>query len=250
MRHRSAGRDDAWRRRARRRRRAVGPIFAASQSVMAGVVHGKAVAVLGDRHDIARAGVDKEIEPGIGIEVLGAKHGDEVLVAEFRLRAVGFNVVPEGGGAFHIHVARIPLVSECRNRIDAPVDEDAELGVAKPIGNAIGGERIPVGAKRTGAQTGVDARELSLLGVRCRRLSKSNGKKRWKERQKKSATEMLAGFAACHANQTSRPAVCLGIAFLPRAAVSRGSCCLLCLAGSPGGACGFALRLWVAGWPL
>ncbi len=94
--------------------------------------------------------------------MLRAKHGNEVLVAEFRLRAVGRDVMLERGSALHIHVARVPLVSECRNRIHAPVDEDAELGVAKPLGDAIGGERIPVGAERAVTCGGVEAGNLCL----------------------------------------------------------------------------------------
>ncbi len=122
------------------------------------VVHGEAVAMLGYRNYIARAGLREEIEPRIGVEMLRAKHGDEVLIAEFRLRPVGCDVVFERGSALHIHVARVPFVSECRNGIHAPVDEDAELGVAKPVGYAIAGERIPIGAERAGARGRVDAR--------------------------------------------------------------------------------------------
>ena len=59
-----------------------GPIRAAFHGVDIGVVHGEAVAVLGDRNNVARAGLDKEIDPRIGIEVLRAEQGDEVLVAK------------------------------------------------------------------------------------------------------------------------------------------------------------------------
>ena len=32
-----------------------------------------------------------------------------------------------------VHIARVPLVAECGDGIDAPVEVDAELGVAKPV---------------------------------------------------------------------------------------------------------------------
>jgi hypothetical protein len=109
------------------------------------VVHGEAVAVFGDGDDVASSGAGEEIDPLVGVEVLGLEHGDEVLVAEGGLRAVGGDVVLEGGVAGNIHVAGVPLVCECRNRVDAPVEEDSELCVLKPGGGAIGGERVPVG---------------------------------------------------------------------------------------------------------
>ena len=45
--------------------------------------------------------------------------------------------------------ARIPFVAEGRNRVDAPVDEDAELGVLIPGGHLVALERVPVGAERS-----------------------------------------------------------------------------------------------------
>jgi len=112
-----------------------------------GVVHGEAVAVLADGDDIARAGLGEEVDPGVGVEFFGFEHGDEVFVAKFCLRAVGGDVVLEGGVAGDVHVARVPLISECRNGVDAPVEEDAELGVAEPVGGSVLGEGVPVGVE-------------------------------------------------------------------------------------------------------
>src|SRR5215469_8616127 len=86
----------------------------------------------GRGHDVACAGFDEQIEPCIGIEVLRAEKRDEVLVAELCEWAVGCDLMLVRWIAWDIHVAGIPFVSECRNRIDAPVQEDAELGIAKP----------------------------------------------------------------------------------------------------------------------
>jgi hypothetical protein len=44
-----------------------------------------------------------------------------------------------------IHVAGVPLISECRNGVHAPVEEDAKLGVAKPVRCTVLRERVPCG---------------------------------------------------------------------------------------------------------
>ena len=69
--------------------------------------------------------------------MLGLEHGNEILVAEFVLRTVGGDVVPVLFRIFPIHVARIPLVAERGNGIDAPVNEDSELSVFVPIGGLV-----------------------------------------------------------------------------------------------------------------
>src|SRR6202020_1728484 len=110
-----------------------------------GVVHGEAVAVLGYGDDVFGSGAGEETDPGAGVESLGFELRDEVFVAELRLGAVGGYVMLEGGVAGDIHVARIPLVGEGGDGVNAPVDEDAELGVAEPVGGLIAGERAPGG---------------------------------------------------------------------------------------------------------
>jgi hypothetical protein len=51
--------------------------------------------------------------------------------------------------AFQVHVAAIPLVAERRYRVQAPVDEDAELAVDIPRLHGIALERRPVRRKET-----------------------------------------------------------------------------------------------------
>ena len=46
------------------------------------VVHGEAVAVLGYGNYVLCASAGKEVDPVVGVEFLGAEHGDEVFVAE------------------------------------------------------------------------------------------------------------------------------------------------------------------------
>jgi len=98
-----------------------------------GGIHGEAVAVLANGDNIAGTGTDEEIDPGIGIEVLGFEHGDKIFVAEGGLRTVGCYVMFESLVAGDIHVAGVPLISVCRNGINAPMEKYAKLCVAKPI---------------------------------------------------------------------------------------------------------------------
>lgn len=119
-----------------------------------GVVQRKAVMVLGHRHHIARAGRAEQLGPAIRVELGRGELGNQILVAEARLRAVGGHVMGEFLGTFQIHVARIPLAAECRHREHAPVDEDAELGVVVPRRRLICLQCRPVGAERALACAG------------------------------------------------------------------------------------------------
>src|ERR1700694_466579 len=94
--------------------------------------------------------------------MLGFKHWDEIFVTKFILRSVCRNVVLVLGRAGGIHVARIPLVAECGDRIDSPVNEDSELCVFVTFGDFVILERLPVGAERTLVRCGID-----LLQNRC-----------------------------------------------------------------------------------
>ncbi len=127
-----------------------------------GLVHGKAVMVLSDRDDVARAGIVKELCPRIRIEVLGGEFGDQVLVAEAGLRAVGGDVVGEVRHVLLIHVARVPLAAEAGHGVHAPMDEDAELGIAKPFRRLICAQALPVIAKWAFGDGLVDIGENAL----------------------------------------------------------------------------------------
>src|ERR1700729_1750327 len=82
---------------------------------------------------------------GAGVEVFGFELGDEVFVTELGLLAVGGYVVLEGRIAGDVHVAGVPLVGEGGDRVDAPMEEDTEFGVAEPVGGLVAGERVPRG---------------------------------------------------------------------------------------------------------
>ena len=89
-----------------------------------------------------------------------------------------------------VHVAGIPLVSECRNGVHTPVEEDAELCVAKPVGCAVLGERVPGGVEG-GVEIGwrgfgADFRDLAL-GVSDGILRRQRLRtEEWRKNDKKS----------------------------------------------------------------
>ena len=106
-------------------------------------VHLEAVVMLRHGHDVLRPGALEQRRPGVGVKLLRPEQGDEVLVAEFPVGAVGGDVVLVGLGAGHVHVAGVPLAVVGGHAVHAPVDEDAELGVPVPLRRAIVRQRFP-----------------------------------------------------------------------------------------------------------
>ena len=113
--------------------------------------------VLGDGHDVAGARGLEQRRPLPGVELLGPEHGDEVLVAETRLRPPGFDVVPEGRLVLLVHVPGIPLVAESGYGVDAPMDEDPELRVLVPRRHLELRERGPGRSERPAGGHGLHA---------------------------------------------------------------------------------------------
>ena len=116
---------------------AMGAHFLRSPVREIAVVHGKAIVVFEDGHDVTCARFFEEFCPCLGVEFFGLEHGDKVLVAKTGQRTVCCEVVFIDLGSFEVHLPGIPFTAECRNRVDAPVDEDAELCVLVPFGHFI-----------------------------------------------------------------------------------------------------------------
>src|ERR1700756_2933781 len=76
--------------------------------------------------------------------MLRLEHGDEVLVAELVLGTIGGDVVGILGRSLAVHISWIPFAAKRRDGIDAPMDEDAELGVAIPRRSFIRLQRVPI----------------------------------------------------------------------------------------------------------
>ena len=99
-----------------------------------GVPHGEAVVMLGYGDDVFCAGGFEEGGPFVGVVVGDGEEGDEVLVAELVGRAVVLGVPRHVGG---VHVLDVPLVDAGGDGVEAPVDEDAELGGVEPRGGVM-----------------------------------------------------------------------------------------------------------------
>ena len=116
--------------------------------------------VLGGQHDVLRARALEDVGPVIGVEQLGPELRREVLVVEVgavlplvvlpgalldRVRVLALAVrervpVPLGVGQLARDHRRVG-----GHGIDAPVDEDAELGVGEPGGRGPLVDRLPGG---------------------------------------------------------------------------------------------------------
>ncbi len=128
---------------------------------------GEAVVVLGGEHHVARAGGAAQV--GQGVEV-GARRGvvegaHEIVVGV--VLAVHLRVVQGGGTALDLHGVAVPLGVRVlaqhparsvldeqllnvghpwrppRHRVEAPVDEDPELGVVVPDRDLVRPQRLP-----------------------------------------------------------------------------------------------------------
>src|SRR5215472_2935043 len=81
--------------------------------------------------------------------MFGLEDGNEIFLPKFVLCSVCGDVVFLLRRSDLIHAARIPFVTECGNRIDTPMNENAELCVPVPIGRDILLQRLPVRTERT-----------------------------------------------------------------------------------------------------
>ena len=118
---------------------------------------GEAFVVLRSQRDVLRAGALEDIGPVVGIVELGAEHRGEIEVRE--IGAVDALVEFPGRRPLVVLVLgeRVPIPlgvaglaldidgGEGRHGVDAPVDEDAELGVGVPLRARTPVDRVPVG---------------------------------------------------------------------------------------------------------
>src|SRR5215471_6815724 len=103
----------------------------------AAVVHGKPVVMFGNRNNVLCARFFEQFSPSGWIEAFGFEYGNEILVAEFVLRAICLDMVLVFFRAGLIHAARVPLVAKGGDRIDSPMNENAKLCIFVPIGRFV-----------------------------------------------------------------------------------------------------------------
>ena len=100
--------------------------------VMFGVPAVKAIVMIGDSDEQLRAGPLEAVDKRLGLPFKQRPLGAKFFVAESRGVAEVLQVVLVLIGAFHVHVARIP-VSGFWNALRGPVSPDSELRIAIPF---------------------------------------------------------------------------------------------------------------------
>ena len=100
--------------------------------VMFTVVEGKAVMMLSYGYHVFGARGLEQRYPLVGVKLLALEHGDKVLVAEFRMIAVGRDMMLVCRRAFLVHKASVPVGFKGRHGTKPPVYENPELSVLKP----------------------------------------------------------------------------------------------------------------------
>src|SRR3984957_8940799 len=127
------------------------------------VPHGEAVGMFGDRPNVPGASLFEESNPGVRGEVLGSQGGGKIFVTEAIERAVGGDLVLILRPARQVHPVRVPLTGKGGNRIETPMEINAELGVAVPVRTRMVLQGIP----------------LRLVGLLAWKRRKPGGEERW-----------------------------------------------------------------------
>ena len=109
------------------------------------VIHGEPVVVLSHRDDVLRSGLLEQLGPGVRVPLLGGELGNEILVAKGRLWAEMLAMPLEIGIVLDVHAMRVPFSVVRGNRVNAPVNEDAELGIEIPLRHGVLSEGLPGG---------------------------------------------------------------------------------------------------------
>ncbi len=137
----------------------LGPHFDSGPIGDVRVVHCESIVMLGHGDDVASAGVFKEFGPVVGIPFGSGEKRDKIFIAESVLRAEVVAVVLEGGIFLLVHIAGIPFVFRAGDRVDTPVNEDAEFGVLIPLGNFVVAKSFPVRGVGAGGDLLIDVAE-------------------------------------------------------------------------------------------
>src|SRR6476620_6924760 len=93
------------------------------------VVHGKAVMMFCNGHDVLCTRFFEQFGPGGRIKMLGLKHGNKVFIAELVLWPVSRNVVLVCVESRLIHISGIPFTAKSRDRVSSPMNDNTELRV-------------------------------------------------------------------------------------------------------------------------
>ena len=112
--------------------------------------------VLRGGHDVPRPGAGEDIGPLVGVEQFRTEFRGEVLVVERFAVVLLVELPPNVVRLLVMHIVPVPLgilsgLAPGRHRVHAPVDEDAEFGVAEPLRAGAFVERFPFRLERVSA---------------------------------------------------------------------------------------------------
>ena len=95
--------------------------------------------------DVDGAGLPflKKLSPFLRIELLCFELRNKIFISEFIQSSVFFFVMQIFFGAFYVHISGIPLISECRNTVNTPVDKNTKFVSCVPFRSGMLAERIP-----------------------------------------------------------------------------------------------------------
>src|SRR5579871_3913018 len=82
--------------------------------------------------------------PCYRIKFFCLEHRNKIFVPEFALWPVCFHMMFEFVTALLVHFPWVPFAAKCRNRINAPMNEDSEFRIPEPIRNLVFFQRFPI----------------------------------------------------------------------------------------------------------
>ena len=107
-------------------------------------------------------GPGEQVSPGLRVEVFAPEQRDEVLVAEVLLIAEIFHMVGKFLPLGVVHIPGVPLIAECRHRIDAPMDKNTQFPSVIPLGCGVLGQGGPIRTVGTGGNDFFDLCQILL----------------------------------------------------------------------------------------
>ena len=106
-------------------------------------IHLESIMMLSNRNNKFCACFLKKLSPFLRIELLCFELRNKIFISEFIQSSVFFFVMQIFFGAFYVHISGIPLISECRNTVNTPVDKNSEFISCIPLRYRMLTERIP-----------------------------------------------------------------------------------------------------------
>ena len=106
-------------------------------------IHLESIMMLSNRNNKFCACFLKKLSPFLRIELLCFELRNKIFISEFIQSSVFFFVMQIFFGAFYVHISGIPLISECRNTVNTPMDKNTKFVSCVPFRSGMLAERVP-----------------------------------------------------------------------------------------------------------